>query len=48
MADLDVIKQVVSALILSFDRSYSPNDIIEAFEDALDEYENLINTRTKF
>jgi hypothetical protein len=42
MADVNEIKQVVEALISAFDKTSSPNDILEAFEDALDDYENLL------
>jgi hypothetical protein len=44
MADVTEISQVVSALIQAFDKTSSPNDIIEAFEDELDAYEQLIQT----
>ena len=44
MADVKEISQVVSALIEAFDKTSSPNDIIEAFEDELDAYEELIQT----
>ena len=44
MADVKEISQVVSALIEAFDKTSSPNDIIEAFEDELDAYEQLIQT----
>jgi hypothetical protein len=43
MADLTLIKELASSLILALDKHSSPNDIIEGFEDALDEYEELIN-----
>ena len=39
MADVKEIRAVVDALIEAFDQTSSPNDIIEAFEDALDRYE---------
>ena len=42
MADINKIRQVVAALIDAFDSTSSPNDIIEAFEDELDAYEQLI------
>lgn len=42
MADVNEIRKVVDALIQAFDQTSSPNDIIEAFEDALDRYEELI------
>jgi hypothetical protein len=44
MADVNKIRQVVAALIDAFDSTSSPNDIIEAFEDELDAYEELIQT----
>ena len=44
MADINKIRQVVAALIDAFDSTSSPNDIIEAFEDELDAYEQLIQT----
>ncbi len=44
MADVKEISQVVSALIEAFDKTSSPNDIIEAFDDALEGYEQLIQT----
>ena len=44
MADVAKIRQVVAALIDAFDSTSSPNDIIEAFEDELDAYEQLIQT----
>lgn len=43
MANVDEIRKVADALIEAFDQTSSPNDIIEAFEDALDRYEELIN-----
>jgi hypothetical protein len=44
MADLKEIRALVNALIVSLDKTSSPNDIIEAFEDELDAYEALIQT----
>jgi hypothetical protein len=44
MADLKEIRALVNALIVSLDKTNSPNDIIEAFEDELDAYEALIQT----
>jgi hypothetical protein len=44
MADVALIKELASNLIAALDKYSSPNDIIEGFEDALDEYEELINT----
>jgi hypothetical protein len=42
MADLALIKDLAANLIMALDKYTSPNDIIEGFEDALDEYEELI------
>ena len=44
MADVNKIRQVVAALIDVFDNTSSPNDIIEAFEEELDAYEELIQS----
>jgi hypothetical protein len=44
MADVKEISQVFSALIEAFDKTSSPNDIIEALDDALEGYEQLIQT----
>jgi hypothetical protein len=44
MADVKEISQVLSALIEAFDKTSSPNDIIEALDDALEGYEQLIQT----
>lgn len=44
MADLELIKDLAMNLIMALDKHASSNDIIEGFEDALDGYENLINT----
>jgi hypothetical protein len=44
MADLNLIKDLAMNLIMALDKHSSPNDIIEGFEDALDGYEDLINT----
>jgi hypothetical protein len=44
MADVNKIRQVVAALIDAFDSTSSPNDIIEAFEEELDAYEELIQS----
>lgn len=43
MADVTLIKDLASNLIMALDKHSSPNDIIEGFEDALDAYEELIN-----
>jgi hypothetical protein len=42
MADLELIKDLASGLIVALAKSSSPNDIIEGFEDALDAYEQLV------
>lgn len=42
MADVALIKDLAANLIMALDKHSSPNDIIEGFEDALDEYEALI------
>jgi hypothetical protein len=42
MADVKLIHDLASNLIMALDKYSSPNDIIEGFEDALDEYEELI------
>ena len=42
MVDLKLIKDLAASLIMALDKHSSPNDIIEGFEDALDEYEELI------
>jgi len=44
MVDVTIIKDLATNLIMALDKHASPNDIIEGFEDALDEYEVLINT----
>ena len=43
MADVNLIKDLAANLIMALDKHSSPNDIIEGFEDALDDYEELIN-----
>jgi hypothetical protein len=47
MADVREIHAVVTALIESLDKTSSPQDIIEAFDDALEIYENQIQTPYK-
>jgi hypothetical protein len=42
MADVKLIKDLALALIMSLDKHSSPNDIIEGFDDALEEYETLL------
>jgi hypothetical protein len=44
MADVNLIKDLAANLIMALDKHSNPNDIIEGFEDALDAYEELINT----
>jgi hypothetical protein len=44
MADVTLIKDLAANLIMALDKHSSPNDIIEGFEDALDAYEELVNT----
>jgi len=43
MADVKLIQDLASNLIMALDKYSSPNDIIEGFEEALDAYEELIN-----
>ena len=43
MADVTLIKDITTNLIMALDKHSSPNDIIEGIEDALDAYEDLIN-----
>lgn len=43
MADVTLIKDLTTNLIMALDKHASPNDIIEGIEDALDAYEELIN-----
>ena len=47
MADLELVKDLAMNLIMALDKYTSANDIIEGFEDALDRYEELINTHHK-
>lgn len=42
MADLELIKDLATNLIMALDKHSSPNDIVEGFEEALDSYEELI------
>ena len=42
MADVTLIKDLTTNLIMALDKHASPNDIIEGIEDALDAYEELI------
>ena len=43
MVDVEVVKSIATNLIMALDKHTSPNDIVEGFEEALDEYEDLIN-----
>jgi hypothetical protein len=43
MADVELIKDIATNLIMALDKHSSPNDIIEGVEAALDSYEELIN-----
>jgi hypothetical protein len=43
MADVTLIKDLTTNMIMALDKCSSPNDIIEGIEDALDAYEDLIN-----
>ena len=42
MVDVEIVKSIATNLIMALDKHTSPNDIIEGFEEALDEYESLI------
>jgi ABC-type uncharacterized transport system substrate-binding protein len=42
MADVKLIKDLASNLIMALDKHTCANDIIEGFEDALDDYEELV------
>jgi hypothetical protein len=42
MADLELIKDLATNLIMALDKHSSPTDIVEGFEEALDSYEELI------
>ena len=43
MADVTLIKDLTTNMIMALDKCSSPNDIIEGIEEALDAYEDLIN-----
>jgi len=43
MVDVTVIKDLAFNLVMALDKHSSPQDVIEGFEDALDEYEQLID-----
>jgi hypothetical protein len=43
MADLKLIKDLAASFIMALDKHSSSQDIIEAIEEALDDYEFLIN-----
>ena len=42
MADVKLIKDLAANLIMALDKHSTPNDIIEGFEEALDEYEEFV------
>ena len=42
MADVKLIKDLAITLIMTLDKHSSPNDIIEGFDEALEEYETLL------
>lgn len=42
MVDLTVIKDLAFNLIMALDKHSSPQDVVEGFEEALDDYEALI------
>ena len=42
MVDVKVIEDLASNLIMALDKHSSPNDIVDGFENALDNYEELI------
>ena len=42
MADVNLIKDLAATLIMTLDKHSSPNDIIEGFDEALEEYETLL------
>ena len=42
MADVKLIKDLAVTLIMTLDKHSSPNDIIEGFDEALEEYETLL------
>lgn len=44
MADVKFIEQLIKDVIMSLDKRFSPNDIIEGADAALDSYEYLIQT----
>lgn len=44
MADVTLISDLAKDIIMSLDKYYSPNDIIEGFDDALEAYEELVQT----
>lgn len=43
MADVTLIKSLAFNMLLALDQVLSPNDIIEGFEEALDDYEEIYN-----
>lgn len=44
MADTTLIESLAKDIIMALDKYYSPEDIITGFDDALEAYEELVNT----
>jgi hypothetical protein len=47
MADVKLIKDLATTLILILDKHLSPSDIIEGIEESLDYYETLLEAIDK-
>lgn len=47
MADVNLIKDLATTLILILDKHYLPNDIVQGIDEALDYYENLLEVIEK-
>lgn len=41
MADRELLKDLAKNFLMALDKHASPNDILEIFDDLLDEYETL-------
>lgn len=41
MADIELIRDLARNFLMALDKHASPNDILEVFDDLLDEYETL-------
>ncbi len=41
MADRELLKDLAKNFLMALDKHASPNDILEIFDDLLDEYEQL-------